>query len=572
MQSVCDGNIHAIVDAVCQCLSQTAPADCQSFVQPLCLLSSRHLRAAAQWDAGPHDLRVLEFIQAVAPLLQQYDDLRQKPIAWRGDTPDAATGPVTSGLMATLWSIVERHAPGFLAYPQVVTQSEMPPMTRTTCAMCCADMQGTTGTCDVCSTVLYEVSMNNMYQNHHTLGGTGVSASKTTLECVLSPPTAVATNEASVPNALRNAVGSAGAVYQRRAQFRMALASYQGRATRSVPTTIVESVRKHIETIAFHLVDTSYSEADPVGRYARVTRVHVMCILRGTDNSKYSKWYRESHYLHFMITRQQPPDLGDSENILVLMFGMGIFSRYGNLFFCTSLPQAGKERKNTHMADQAGRNADVRISSRLYKPDQIDGKKIWMVATECIMTFFALLYAFPHIPGALLDDVYETEDAGESQWFSVTSTAALRAAMEAILQTSEVLLYSLADGKTMTDVTKDVVSDINQLSDMFGLQLNERGVPATCRQMFDYIVAVYTALNNTDITTREELWALYQRYQLIPVGYQLPGLARMEVENRSALIRFCSELAVQWMQPYFSQHPVFYMPTLAPLVNCKRSG
>ena len=63
--------------------------------------------------------------------------------------------------------------------------------------------------------------------------------------------------------------------------------------------------------------------------------------------------------------------------------------------------------------------------------------------------------------------------------------------------------------------------------------------------MFEYIVAVYKALNSTDIMTREELWTLYARYQLIPVGYRIPGLARVEVQNRSSLIRFCSELAVQ---------------------------
>ena len=102
----------------------------------------------------------------------------------------------------------------------------------------------------------------------------------------------------------------------------MALASYQGRATRPVPSAVVDSVRGHIECSAFHLIDADH--VDPLLRYARVTRVHVMCILRNTGGGKYSKWYRESHHLHYLITKQPPPDLSDSENILVLMFGMGM--------------------------------------------------------------------------------------------------------------------------------------------------------------------------------------------------------------------------------------------------------
>lgn len=50
----------------------------------------------------------------------------------------------------------------------------------------------------------------------------------------------------------------------------------------------------------------------------------------------------------------------------------------------------------------------------MYSPDPLDGEKIWMVATECIMTLFAMLYAFPHIPGSLLDDVYD-EDSNQTE-------------------------------------------------------------------------------------------------------------------------------------------------------------
>ena len=205
----------------------------------------------------------------------------------------------------------------------------------------------------------------------------------------------------------------------------------------------------------------------------------------------------------------------------------------------------------------------------VFSPEDIDGQKIWMVATECVMTLFALLYAFPHIPSALLDDSDESNEATDVPWFSVTSTAALRAAMESILQTSEVLEYSLAKGKTVENITKDAVSDMGTLSSLFDLQLEHPDVPHTCRQMFQNIVALYSALNQTDITTREQLSTLYRRYQFIASGYQLVGMSFVETGNQSSLMKFCTELMVQWMQPYFSKHPRFYLPHSTAAIVCR---
>ena len=92
-----------------------------------------------------------------------------------------------------------------------------------------------------------------------------------------------------------------------------------------MPDTVVHDVRRQIEASAQHLIDVSAGPEEPEPRYAAVTRVHVLCILRGTAGGRYSRWYRDSHYLHHVITRQVPPDLGDCENILVLMFWMGMF-------------------------------------------------------------------------------------------------------------------------------------------------------------------------------------------------------------------------------------------------------
>jgi hypothetical protein len=97
------------------------------------------------------------------------------------------------------------------------------------------------------------------------------------------------------------------------------MAAYQGKCTRPVPDAVVEDVRQQIEASAHHLIDHKAQADDPVRRYAAVTRVHMLCILRGTGGGRYSRWYRDSHYLHHVITRQTPPDLSDCENILVLI-------------------------------------------------------------------------------------------------------------------------------------------------------------------------------------------------------------------------------------------------------------
>ena len=220
--------------------------------------------------------------------------------------------------------------------------------------------------------------------------------------------------------------------------------------------------------------------------------------------------------------------------------------------------------------------------NRIWNPPTADGRRLLMVGMELMMSLYALLYAFPHIPAALMEDVTAAAvptapgDAGEgdegeegvadapsdTQWYSVSSTAAMRASLEALLRTSEVLEVSLRAGATAEDIKLGELQDARALSRLFDLHLYEvdADVPITCRQMYECIAAIYRALGALDITTREELRMLYQRHQLLPTGYKLPGLVRVEPGNRSALIHFCSELTVDWMQPYFSRHPGYYMP------------
>jgi hypothetical protein len=195
----------------------------------------------------------------------------------------------------------------------------------------------------------------------------------------------------------------------------------------------------------------------------------------------------------------------------------------------------------------------------LLVPTAPDGEKLLMVAIEMVMCLLALLYAFPIIPSCILENVVDTSE--ESQWFSVTTTTALRAALETLLKTSEVLEYSLPDGFDHAKLDLRVFEKPSFLSETFDLQLKHPEVPTTCRQMYDAVCSVYVAIRDVNITTRDELYELYRRFQLLPMAFALPGMGRLEPENRTALVRFCAELMTQWVQPYFAKHAHFYVPS-----------
>ena len=189
--------------------------------------------------------------------------------------------------------------------------------------------------------------------------------------------------------------------------------------------------------------------------------------------------------------------------------------------------------------------------------DIVYRNKVLMVAMELVMTLFALLYAFPHIPDRILDD---EEDDVAAQWFSVQSSPAFRAAVENLLQTSDVLQASLLPPLKPDDLTSEVVTNVRRLSDTFGLCLTSHHVPSTCRQMYESIVSMYQILLSTDIGTRDDLHFMFTKYQFVSTKHRLPGLSKEASEDRAALIRFCSERTVAWMQPYFVRDQRFYLP------------
>ena len=172
MQMSGQGNLMAIVDVVSDKILRGSTSTEPIPAATPSVLTSRHLQSLEEErmhteDTG--DLQLLQFRHAVEPLLAQVTSTHVQPIAWR--SPSTEEGQLESHVYQTLWNIVEQHAPGLMAYPMIPNTAclEKRPI-RTACAMCCADMAGTNGTCEVCNTVLYEVSMNHMHRQHATPG------------------------------------------------------------------------------------------------------------------------------------------------------------------------------------------------------------------------------------------------------------------------------------------------------------------------------------------------------------------------------------------------------------------
>lgn len=200
-----------------------------------------------------------------------------------------------------------------------------------------------------------------------------------------------------------------------------------------------------------------------------------------------------------------------------------------------------------------------------YQPP--DGERILMVGLELVMALFCCLYAYPHVPSRILDD-----GGGATVWFSVSNIQAFRLALVNLLHESRVIQVCFGGDKTdvAAALTWNVVCNIDELhrpcaycthtaapDRILRLNLYDEAVPTSCQQMFEVIASVYRALDAVpDIPTREFLQRLYQRYQLMRTNYHLPN----DRSDRSGLLQFCSELTVDWLQPYFASCPLFLYP------------
>jgi hypothetical protein len=161
-----------LVDCVCTHLQREAEGRdaAPAAVDPA---ASRHARlyreACERLERG--DALAAKFRQEVDPLLRRYQGLLAHPVPWAAaPSGDGGCGgdPVKPTALAqrlcavrhALWLVAERYVPGLLARPTTdagdaaAGPPPLPGHPRTSCAMCCADMQGASTVCDVCNTVL----------------------------------------------------------------------------------------------------------------------------------------------------------------------------------------------------------------------------------------------------------------------------------------------------------------------------------------------------------------------------------------------------------------------------------
>jgi len=276
--------------------------------------TSRHTIESKRLYSSLQDTRsAMNYWYDIMPLLNQYEMIQNVPVQWRiRDDTTEYQGRLRQ-LAHEAWYISERYSPGFLTNKFPALQFLV--TTAITNNVSSTDPSNDNLVCD-------EVER----QKTNSVGTTESTLPET--HAVLSVPT--------------NIHGTIGTVYQRRAQFRMTISIYQGKPTRMVPSSVVLDVEKQLYQTARHLVNEEVSEDNRLERYARVTRVHILSLLRGSGGGKYSKWYRESHYIHHVITNQPPPDISHLETTLMIMFGMGSF--FANCI-CDFFLRSEKERK-----------------------------------------------------------------------------------------------------------------------------------------------------------------------------------------------------------------------------------
>ena len=232
--------------------------------------TSRHAwlyRRASESCAS--DIMAFEFHRTVAPVVEAYRALVAQPVsAWGDVTSTEQHNEAIARLCYQFWLIAERHAPG-----QVVVPTNRPVGE--------PDDTPNYGTDELAppppvtvDTVLYECQMNihlrawrpapprmhGRYQIQHTIGPAVPVAATTTTPVGPAPLENPLSSSPGDKIMVHRTNGTTGAAYQRRAQFRITMATYQGRSTRPVPPSVINEVRQQIEASARHLINTEVEE------------------------------------------------------------------------------------------------------------------------------------------------------------------------------------------------------------------------------------------------------------------------------------------------------------------------
>jgi hypothetical protein len=300
-------DIPALIDGVCQQLSNRP-----LYSQPLGHAGaagaggSRHSRlygkrcvAEMQEEGLP-----LTYRHAVDVHLRRYQTLIDTPVNWNGYAEESRLQALKreremTGIRMAVMALTSEMASDFLPVRDNTASNHdtSPSAGPGGCPACQSNPPHGgigTGTCGFCQGVMYENLLNHQpipatngewggertqYQNHHTIGSVrpGLSTTDASRETPASQkqkePTEIrsGSEEERDHHRMRVAPGVGGSVpegnrdssvtmYQRRSQFRVALAAYQpdpslslaqirpqGKATRPVPEEIVDDVRRLLE-------------------------------------------------------------------------------------------------------------------------------------------------------------------------------------------------------------------------------------------------------------------------------------------------------------------------------------
>ena len=179
-----DEDLHAAVDKVCDHLMQPV-GGCPPDAATRPTKRSRHTRLWSHAEAA-HQARPTggdamptigttppvvapQYRQAVAQILRAYESVRSQPVSWCRTVADDSKLGILGEIYRQFWVVSESFAPGLLSPPSASAAGDRDPG-HVTCATCSADMNPSgSGVCDVCSTVLYEGTMNHLVARR-TLG------------------------------------------------------------------------------------------------------------------------------------------------------------------------------------------------------------------------------------------------------------------------------------------------------------------------------------------------------------------------------------------------------------------
>lgn len=224
-----------------------------------------------------------------------------------------------------------------------------------------------------------------------------------------------------------------------------------------------------------------------------------------------------------------------------------------------------------------------------------DGHRIFVVVLELCNILFALAYAYPARPVAIMDEEGQKKQKSFA-WRSVSNSDGMREAIRDLLRTSDVLEALRRRAATSTSVSRTGVvdarlsggmfasaaalilsrtppviddaeeddelfhaADSRRLSARYQLGLYGAGVPTSVQQMVESVCGAYLTLRDRKITNREDIVAVLRVHQLIQPSFRM-NVDEAQDQSQTAVLRFCAERTVEWMQPFFARHINFLVP------------